>query len=87
MDNKLTFKIGRLYRLESDGPVKAFADILVNDELLIKGLRVIEGKKGLFVSMPKDQGKDKRWYDTVSLVSKETQQEIANVVMEAYKNE
>lgn len=87
MSNGLNFKIGRLYRLESNGPVKAFADILVNDELLIKGLRIIEGKKGLFVSMPKDQGKDKKWYDTVSLVSKETQQEISSIVLAAYKNE
>ncbi|HOX54037.1 MAG: SpoVG family protein [Candidatus Omnitrophica bacterium] len=87
MSNGLNFKIGRMYKLETDGPVKAFADILVNDELLIKGLRIIEGKKGLFVSMPKDQGKDKRWYDTVSLVSKEIQQEISSIVLEAYKNE
>ena len=87
MDNKLNLKIARLHRLEGDGLMKAFVDIVVNDSLLLRGLRVIEGKKGLFVSMPKEQGKDKRWYDTIRPVTKEAQEEIANVVLKAYKDE
>ena len=87
MENKVNFKIGRLHRLETDGAIKAFVDIVVNDALLIKGLRVIEGKKGLFVSMPKDQGKDKRWYDTIMPLTKEAREEISSAVLSAYRNE
>ena len=50
MDTK-TFEVQvqRMYRFESDRPLKAFADIIVNDTLLIKGIKVFYGKNGLFV--------------------------------------
>ncbi|MFH1655551.1 MAG: SpoVG family protein [Candidatus Omnitrophota bacterium] len=84
MEDKLNFKIGRLFRLETDGPIKAFVDIVVNEAILIKGLRVIEGKNGLFVSLPKDKGKDNRWYDIIRPITKETRNEISNVILSAY---
>ena len=59
----MEIQVQRMYRFETDRPLKAFADIVVNDALLIKGIRVMDGKKGLFVSMPRDQAKDKKWYD------------------------
>lgn len=87
MADKTTLKIARMYKLETDGPIKAFADIVVNDDILVKGLRIIEGKKGLFVSMPKEQGKDKRWYDVIRPTTKEARDEISAVVLEAYRKE
>jgi len=84
MNSELNFKIGRLHRLETDGAMKAFVDIVINEALLVRGLRVIEGKNGLFVSMPKEQGKDKRWYDIIRPISKETKEEISNVILSAY---
>jgi len=84
MDNKLSLKVERLYRFDGDGPMKAFADIVVNEALLIKGIRVIEGKKGMFISMPKMQGKDKKWYETIRPLSIEAKNEISEVVLSAY---
>jgi stage V sporulation protein G len=66
--------------------MKAFADIVVNDAVLLKGIRVIEGKKGLFVSMPKLQGKDKKWYDTIMPLNIEVKNQISEVVLKAYNS-
>jgi len=87
MENNLNFKIGRLHRLDGDGSLKAFVDIVVNESLLIRGLRVIEGKNGLFVSLPKDKGKDNRWYDIVRPITKEVKNDISNAILTAYKGE
>jgi DNA-binding cell septation regulator SpoVG len=46
---------------------------------------VVDGSKGLFVSMPRHQGKDGKWYDTVTTSTKELKQQLAEVVLEAYK--
>lgn len=81
---KLNLKVERLYRFEGDGAMKAFADIVFNDSILIKGLRVIEGKKGLFISMPKLQGKDKKWYDTIMPLNIEVKNQISEAVLSAY---
>ena len=52
----LEFKIAKIHRLPEGSRLKAFVDVSVNDALLIKGLRVVDGKAGLFVSMPQEQG-------------------------------
>jgi len=87
MEKALEFKVKRIYRLEGDGSTKAFVDLAVNDSLLIRGLKIVNGSKGLFVSMPREQGKDQKWYDTVRPLNKEIQQEISLVVLSAYSTE
>ena len=50
--SSVTFNVEKMYRLPDAGGLKAFADVSVNDVLVIRGVRLVEGKKGLFVSMP-----------------------------------
>lgn len=83
----LEIKVVRMHKLPQNGPLKAFADLGVNDLLVIKGLRVVQGQKGLFVSLPQEQGKDKRWYNIVQCLSKELQNEIEEKVISAYREE
>ena len=85
--NDLEIQVQRMYRFETDRPLKAFVDIIVNDCLLIKGVRVMEGKNGLFVSMPREQAKDEKWYDTVRCLTQEVRDQITEVVLQAYKEE
>ena len=47
----LNFSVKRLYRFDGEGPLKAVADVAIGEEFLVKGFRVVEGKKGIFVSI------------------------------------
>lgn len=51
------------------GKVRAFASIIIDDVLEVRGFRIVEGSRGLFVSPPQREGKDKEgnrtWYDDV----------------------
>ncbi|OGX36553.1 MAG: hypothetical protein A3C36_06020 [Omnitrophica WOR_2 bacterium RIFCSPHIGHO2_02_FULL_52_10] len=85
--NTLAIQVQRLYRFDTDRPLKAFADIIVNDALLIKGIRLLEGKKGLFVSMPQEQAKDKKWYESVRCLTQDVREQISEAVLAAYKEE
>ncbi len=85
LGNELSVK--RMVRFDGEGSLKAFCDLAIGEMFLIKGLRVIEGKKGLFVSMPRQQGKDAKWYDTVAMLTKEVGAEVIRVVLEAYRQE
>ncbi|MBF0503518.1 MAG: septation protein SpoVG family protein [Candidatus Omnitrophica bacterium] len=80
----LDVKIVKIHRLAQDSPVKAFVDLGINDALLIKGLRVVQGKKGLFVSMPTEQGKNERWYERVRCLNQNIRLLIADKVLKAY---
>ena len=76
-------EVARLYRIENDSSVKAFVDVIIG-QILVKGIRVIKGKNGLFAGMPKSQGKDGKWYDTMRILDDELKQELQDRVLEAY---
>lgn len=79
--------VARLHKLDNGSSLKAFADIIVGGQVLIKGVRVVSGKDGLFVAMPKTQAKDGKWYETVSILEEETKQKLQQTVLEAYSIE
>ena len=81
----LQVNVKRMTKLDGTGSVKAFCDVTVADSLLIKGLKVVEGKNGLFVSMPREQSKQGKWFDTVIPLTKETKVQLADAVLEAYQ--
>lgn len=81
-DNAIS--VSRIYKLDTDSKLKAFADVTFSG-VVIKGFSVVNGEKGLFVSMPRHQGKDGKWYDTVTPSTKELKQQLSEVVLEAYK--
>jgi len=80
----MKIEVQRMYRFETDRPLKAFVDIVVNDALLIKGVRIMDGRNGLFVSMPREQAKDQKWYDTVRCLTQEVREQITQTVMACY---
>lgn len=51
--------------------IKAFIDLTVDDTLVIKGLMLVEGKKGLFLSFPSTKGKDGKYYNSIYSLDKE----------------
>ena len=80
----MDIKIIKIHRLAEEGRVKAFVDLGINDALLIKGIRVVQGKKGLFISMPREQGKDQVWYERVRCLNDDIRLLITQKVLEAY---
>lgn len=78
-------KVVRLYRLEGDSKTKAFVDIAIGD-FIVKGLRVLEGKKGLFLGMPQEKAKDGKWYNAFYPVTKEARSTLTDAVLAAYQS-
>lgn len=83
----LNFEVKRLHKLENEGKLKAFADIAIAGLILIKGLRIVDGKNGLFVGMPRRQGKDGQWYQAVFPLSEEVKNRLQEIVIQAYQEQ
>ena len=81
---KLSVK--RIVKFDGNGSLKAFCDLAVGEMFLIRSVKVIEGLKGLFVTMPREQGRNGQWYEVVGMLTKEVKTEVTRVVMEAYHN-
>ena len=80
----LMLEVARIHKLDGASSTKAFCDLSILDSFVIKGLRVVEGEKGLFVSMPREEGRDGKWYNTVIPLKREVKDEIEKLVLEAY---
>ena len=78
-------EVVRLFRFENGGPVKAFCDVQFDDNYIIKGFRVVEGKAGLFVGMPREAGKSGKWFDTFLPLSDEMKSHIQETLIAAYQ--
>jgi stage V sporulation protein G len=77
----------RLRRLKGYSNLKAFADVSFAGVFIVKGLKVVEGKNGLFVSMPSERGKDGKWYNRAHPLTKEFKKTLNDLVLEAYESE
>ena len=77
-------KVVRLYRFEGDSKTKAFVDVSIGD-FIVKGLRVVDGQNGLFLSFPRKKGKDGKWYDAFYPATPEAKQSLSGVVLAAYQ--
>ena len=77
----------RLHRLSQDSKVKAFVDVSFGGLFTVKGFRVVEGKNGLFVGMPRERGKDEKWYSMAYPQTKEFKTLLSEIVLDAYENE
>ena len=78
--------ITRFVLFEGQGPLKAFCDLCIGGVLLIRGIRVIAGRKGLFVSMPRQQSRNGKWYDSVVPLTKSCRAQIQQAVLEAFES-
>lgn len=81
---KDSLEVVRLHRFNGDSKTKAFVDVSIGG-YLVKGLRVVSGSKGLFLSMPQEKSKDGKWYDTFHPLTKEARQDLSEAVLAAYQ--
>ena len=64
--------------------VKGFATITLDKALVVSGLTILDGKNGLFVSMPRNKSTDGKYHDSVFPLSKDLRNEITNSVIDAF---
>ena len=77
--------VARLQRLNNCSQVKAFADVIFYEQILVKGVKVVESKEcKLFVAMPSQKPKNGKWSETVSLLDKISKEQLRIAVLKAY---
>lgn len=67
-----------------DSKTKAFIDLALDDTLVIKGLTLVEGNNGLFLSFPSKKGKDGKYYNSVYSLDKEWAKLLQDACVKKY---
>ena len=77
--------VKRMTKLDGSGAIKAFCDVAIGECFLVKSFKVVDGKKGLFVSMPREQGKNGQWYEMVTPLTDTARTRLTQIVLDAYQ--
>ena len=73
--------------LRNEEKLKAFASITFDDCFVVRGLKVISGSQGYFVSMPSRKRKDGSYQDIAHPINNEMRKKIEDKVLDAFENE
>ena len=81
----------RIDRMVNTGNVKAIASVSLDGMFVVKNLKVMDGKKGLFVSMPQEtySGKDgqKKYSNTFFALTNSAKLALQESVLQAYQQQ
>jgi stage V sporulation protein G len=71
--------------LTNEEKLKAFANITIDASFVVRGLKVISGAQGYFISMPSRRRKDGSFQDLAHPVTNELRKKIEEAVLDAFE--
>ena len=75
----------RVYPQQGYGNVRAYCSATLYGSIGIRGMKVVEGKNGLFVSMPQMKNRKGEYSDIAFPVTKEAYMELTQAVLDTYE--
>ncbi len=73
--------------LRNEEKLKAFASITLDNCFVVRGLKVINGSQGYFVSMPSRRRRDGSFQDLAHPINNEMRKAIEDKVLDAFETE
>lgn len=70
-------------KVNSGNKMKAVAQVTFDQEFVVHDIKVIEGRNGLFIAMPRKE-KNGTFKDIVHPINQPTRDKIANAILKAY---
>ncbi|MCG8513287.1 MAG: septation regulator SpoVG [Halanaerobiales bacterium] len=77
----------RVFLTSRGGATKAFASVTFDDCFVVKDLRIVDGKNGLFVAMPSRRDQSGEFRDICHPINTETRNCIQDAVLDKYNQE
>lgn len=66
--------------------MKGVASVLLDNEFIVRDIRIIDGDNGLFIAMPSKPKKDGGYRDVAHPINQEVRDKFSKVILEAYEN-
>ena len=75
----------RIRKVAKEGKMKAVVSITIDNEFVVHDIKVIEGEKGLFISMPSRKAADGEYRDIAHPINSDTRNMIQTLILEQYE--
>ncbi len=78
----------KVNKLSGDnGKLRAYARVTIEDALVLTNIAVIEGKYGLFITMPSKKGSDGDYREIFYPLTKEFRNKLQKEILEVYNSD
>ena len=74
----------RVKKLNTDNRLKGVASVTFNDSFVVRGIKIVESQRGLFVAMPSEKDSNNTYRDIVHPVNIEFKNRLQNAILEKY---
>ncbi|MDD3656643.1 MAG: septation regulator SpoVG [Atribacterota bacterium] len=75
----------RIRRIQTDGKLRAYVSITFDDSFVVHDLRIIDGRKGMFVAMPSKLLPNGNHKDIAHPINTEVREMIQTAVLKEYE--
>lgn len=81
----------KIDRMVNAGNIKAIASVTLDGQFVVKNLKVMDGRKGLFVSMPQEsftgRGGEKKYSNLFFALTNAAKMDLQDAVLQAYQQQ
>lgn len=70
----------------NDERLKAYVSLTIEDALVIKDIKIVDGKNGLFVSMPSRRRKNGKYQDIAHPINTDFRKQMEDKIFEEYRH-
>ena len=84
-ENLLPMELDIRIRPVNKGNILAYASMNINKAFAIDGIKVLNGEKGIFVSMPSYKGGDGKYHDICFPINKVFREQMNGAVLGEYR--
>ena len=79
--------VDKIFKMNDDSKMKGSVSVIIDDCIKITGIKIIEGRNGLFLAMPSRKLQDGSSRDIIYPLNSETRQLFNDVVLKAFQEE
>jgi stage V sporulation protein G len=84
MSAKIEITEVKIYPAKDSGKLRAYATIVFDNCFIVRDLKVVEGDRGFFVSMPSRRRKDGTYRDIVHPLDAQTRQMLEESIIKEF---
>ncbi len=77
----------RIRKMEKPSKMKAVVSITIDDEFVVHDIKVIDGKRGIFIAMPSRKGSDGDYKDIAHPIRSEVRRKLQTQILDKCRAE
>lgn len=80
----------RITKMSNKGKLLAYAVVVLNNSIILKGIKIIDGSRGIFIAMPSKRNSKSntpKFREFYHPINSNARAQIVDAVLEAYEKE